>query len=102
MISLAKTRVYGESSPKEKMEQLGYSELTMNFGPVIKLFGVITNNGAMITGSVYYTWSVFTNNVTMMDVELNNSSYVFTDGPQFDFKSNTFGFNIGFGFRSMN
>jgi len=98
---VTKTRVYGESSPKEKMEQIGYSSLTLKFGPVVKIFGIVTDGGAMITGSIYYVWSVFKENVTMLDVELNNSSYVFSDGPQFDLKANTFGFNVNFGFGKM-
>lgn len=93
---IVKTRVYGESNPKEKMEQIGFKDVTLKIGPVAKIFAVLTDRGTIVSGSVFYVWSVYPQKVTYMDVELNNSNF-FTDVLQFRFQPHTFGFNINVG-----
>lgn len=93
---VVKTRVYGESNPKEKMERIGFKDITLKIGPVVKIFAVHTDQGTLISGSVFYARSLYPQQVTFMDVELNNSDF-HTDDPQFRFQPHTFGFNINVG-----
>jgi len=93
---IAKTRVYGESSPKGKLEQIGFKDITLKIGPTVKIFVLRTDQGILISGCVYYVWSLYPQNVTLMDVELNDS-FFFADDPQFGFNPHTFGFNVNVG-----
>lgn len=41
------------------MDQLGFSDLTLKIGSVVKVFTMLTDGGTIISGGVYYVWSVF-------------------------------------------
>ncbi len=93
-----KTRVYGESYPKEKLENLMDPLISLKFGPQIKVFGFVTD-GLIITGSVFYTYSLLKYNVNELDADLNGSYYNYLNPPEeFDFRPNTFGFCMSLGF----
>jgi len=91
-----KTRVYGESSPKEKLEDLLDPRVSLKAGPMIKLFGVVAGT-SIITGSIYYTWSLLRYNVSDVDTDLNNNDYNYVEQPQFELRPSSFGFNISVG-----
>ncbi len=92
-----KSRVFGDSFDKEKMEDIGDNSLTLKFGPTVKLLTLVPETaGLQVSLSVYYQWSAFTNNVTSLNNDLNNSNY-YTDQVQFDVKPHHFGLSLEIG-----
>lgn len=93
-----KTRVFGESFNKDKFEDIGYSNIGMKLGPMVKFFTFIADNGTELSLGAYYTWSMFKYNYTNIDEILNNTDYNSIDQPKFDVRPNAFGIHISVGF----
>ena len=91
------TRVFGESNEKGKFEEIGTSNLTVNFGPTFKIIALPLENG-IFTFSMYYTWCFTKVNLTELDEELNNTDYSTLSEPQFDVRPSSFGLSAAFGF----
>lgn len=86
-----KTRVFGDSGPKEKMEDIGYTNVTAQSGPMLRYSRDI--GGVAMSFAVYYTWSLLKYNYRRLDEQLNYTEY-WEDPPQFNLRPNCFGFMI--------
>lgn len=90
-----KTRVYNEGQDKGEWDK-AYDNLMINLGPSLKVL-LISDGGASLAFTTYYTWGLFKNNMTKFASYLNSNADPYSEQDKYGNNNRVFGFNVTFG-----